>query len=101
MEKFTRTTNGFNYIYETDLQAYDDIIISAPPVSANKRGVNDIGWQCDGDVTLWGTLSAKPESAEAMWQEIFPYDEVNKTISGIRVVTGAQACHIIIRAILN
>ena len=101
MKKFSRTTNGFNYVFEYDLSPHDDIILNVPPISANARGVNDIGWQCNGDVTLYGTLSRNPNSDHALWQEIQPYDEVNKTVSAIRIINGAEPCHIIIRAILN
>ena len=72
LQKFVRTTNGFNYVYETVLGPGEEVIIEMPAVSANKRGINDIGWQADGDVELYGTLFSHPTRPEALWQ-IFPH----------------------------
>ena len=101
MLDFTRTTNAFNYIFERDLAANEEVILKMPVVSPNKRGINDIGWQSDGDVKLYGTLSSNPEGEGTMWQEILPDDEVNKTVFAIKIVNGSSACKIAIRAILN
>lgn len=101
MDAFRKTTNGFNYVYEKALAANETVFLKMPAVSANKRGINDIGWQTDGDVTLYGTLSSKPTSETALWQTIEDNDDVNKTISAIKIVNNAEACNIVIRAILN
>lgn len=100
MEKFKKVTNGFNFIYERELAARETVILPLPTVSPNKRGINDIGWQTDGDVTLYGTLSEEPESDTALWQEIKENDEINKTASALKIVNGGAACHIAIRAIM-
>lgn len=100
MEKFKKVTNGFNFIYEKSLKANETVILSMPPVSPNKRGINDIGWQTDGDITIYGTLSSNPESASALWQEIKENDEVNKTVSALKIVNGGAACNIAIRVIM-
>lgn len=102
MDKFVRVreSNGFNFVYEKELAANETVILDMPAVSPNKRSVNDIGWQTDGDVTLYGTLSSDPESEKALWQEIKESDEVNKTVSAIKIVNGGSACSIVIRAIL-
>lgn len=101
MDEFKRTTNGFNYIYEKNLAAGETVIVKMPAVSSNKRGINDIGWQADGDLTLYGTLSSNPQSENALWQEIRDNDEVNKTVSAVKIVNGSTPCNIVIRAILN
>lgn len=101
MLQFKRTTNGFNFVFERRLAANETVILKMPSVSPSKRGINDIGWQTDGDVTLYGTLSSSPESPTALWQEIREHDEVNKTVSAIKIENGASACNIVIRAILN
>lgn len=101
MHNFKRIGNAFNFIFEKELAADETVIVAMPPVSPNKRGVNDIGWQTDGDVTIYGTLSSNPESDTALWQEINENDEVNKTVMAIKVVNGADACRIAIRVILN
>lgn len=101
MDKFRKVTNGFNFVYEKELEAGETAIVAMPVVSPNKRGINDIGWQSDGDVTLYGTLSSRPESDNALWQEVMNNHEVNKTVSALKVVNNGDKCHIIIRAILN
>lgn len=101
MEKFKRTNSGFNFIYEKELAAGETVILETPEVSPNKRGVNDIGWQTDGDVTLYGTLSSEPESASAIWQEIPAESEVNKTVSALKIVNNGAACRVVVRVILN
>lgn len=100
MDKFEKVTNGFNFVYEKELAANETVILAMPPVSPNKRGVNDIGWQTDGDVTVYGTLSKDPESEKALWQEIKENDTVNKTVSAIKVVNGGAACNVAIRVIM-
>lgn len=101
MEEFKRVTNAFNYVFERTIAAGEVIILKLPQVSANKRGVGDIGWVCDGDVTLFATLSAKPQDDKALWQEIAPNDDLNKTISGIKIVNNGGACSICVRVLLN
>lgn len=102
MDKFRKVTNAFNFVYEKELSANETVILVMPPVSPNKRGVNDIGWQTDGDVTLYGTISSSPESENTLWQEIRPYDEVNKTVSYIKIVNNSQTtARINIRVVLN
>lgn len=100
MDVFKNCTNGFNFIYEKEVPENSEIVVKMPIVSANKRSINDIGWQCDGDITLYGTLSGSPEGKNALWQEIRDYDEVNKTISAIKIVNKGSECHIAIRVIL-
>jgi len=101
MQEFKRTTNGFNFVYEVELEANGTVILKMPPVSPNKRGINDIGWQSDGDISLFGTLSSEPESDDALWQEIKDGEEVNKTVYALKVVNNGAACKVAIRAILN
>lgn len=102
MDKFRKVTNAFNFIYEKKLTAHETIILQMPSVSPNKRGINDIGWQTDSDdITLYGTLSSQPESEKAIWQEIKDNDEINKTVSALKIVNGGSVCNIAIRAILN
>ncbi len=100
MEKFRLTANGFNFVYERKLEANETVIVRMPVVSSNRRSINDIGWQSDGDVTLYGTLSAFPERDTALWQKIRESDDVNKTVSAIKVVNNGPACSVIIRTIL-
>lgn len=100
MEVFKNYTNGFNFIYERKIPEKSEIIVKMPVVSANKRSINDIGWQCDGDIAIYGTLSASPESKYALWQEIRDYDEVNKTISALKIINKGDECRIAIRVIL-
>lgn len=98
---FDRTTNAFNFVFEKDLKAGEVVIVKMPAVSANKRGVNDIGWLSDGYVTLYGTLSRNPKNENALWQEIKENDEVNKVTSALAVVNNGGACRIEMRAIFN
>ena len=99
--EFGRTTNAFNFVFERDLKANETIIVKMPAVSANKRGINDIGWLSDGDVTLYGTLARNPKDEKALWQEIRVFDEVNKVTSAIKIVNNGDACRIEMRAIFN
>ena len=94
-------STGFNFVFAKDLKAKETIIVRMPAISANKRGVNDIGWLSDGDVTLYGTLAENPKSEKALWQEIRDNDEVNKVTAAIKIVNNGDACRIEMRAILN
>lgn len=92
-------TTGFNFVFEKDLKANETIIVKMPAISANKRGINDIGWLSDGDITLYGTLAKNPKSDKALWQEIRENDEVNKVTSALKIVNNGDACRIEMRAI--
>lgn len=92
-------TTGFNFVFEKDLKANETIIVKMPAISANKRGINDIGWMSDGDITLYGTLAKNPKSEQALWQEIRVNDEVNKVTSALKIVNNGEACRIEMRAI--
>ena len=95
-----RTTNAFSFVFEKDLAKGEAIMVKMPAVSANKRGVNDIGWMSDGNVSLYGTLSENPKSEKALWQEIRVNDEVNKVVSALLIVNNGDACRFEMRAIL-
>lgn len=98
--EFDRTgTTGFNFVFEKDLAANETVIVKMPPVSANKRGINDIGWLSNGNITLYGTLAQNPKSEKALWQAIRENDEINKVTSAIKIVNNGDACRIEMRAI--
>ena len=98
---FKNTGNAFNFAFEKWLDANETIILKMPVVSANKRGVNDIGWISNGDVRIYGTFSENPRSNEALWQEINVNDEINKTTSALKIENRGDRCKIEMRAILN
>lgn len=102
IREFERMTDGFNYVFEDKIPADATIFLKMPVVSANKRGVNDIGWQCDGeDVTLYATLSRKPQKT-VLWSEVKENYVVNKTVSALKIVNKDKtACNICVRVILN
>ncbi len=99
--EFERTTNAFNFVFEKDLKANETVVVRMPAVSANKRGINDIGWASSGDVQLYGTLSRNPKSENALWQPIQDNEEINKVVSAIKIENKGAPCRIEIRAILN
>lgn len=103
MKNFKKTANAFNYIFEYEFTKTGDeeIIVKMPVVSANKRGFNDVGWQTDGDITLYGTLSSKPKDTNALWQKIRENEEINKTVSAIKIVKTGEPCRFVMRALLN
>ena len=94
-------SNAFNYYFAKDLKEGDEIIVKMPLVSANKRGINDIGWASNGDVTLWGTLAKDPKEKNVLWQEILENQDINKVTSAIKIKNNGGACRIEMRAIFN
>lgn len=100
MDKFEKVTQGFNFVYEKALAANETVILEMPAVSHNKRSINDIGWQSDGTVKIYGTLSKNPESVNSLWQLIDEGSEINKTVSALKIVCGATACNIVVRVIM-
>lgn len=108
--EFQRTTNAFNFVFRKEIGAKEAIIVKMPPVSANKRGINDIGWISDAEtdeegnpkIRLYGTLAENLRDGESLIQEIQENDEVNKTVSAIIVKNlGEKACTVEMRAIFN
>lgn len=98
--QFRERNGGFNYVFEYDLRSQEEIVLIMPRISANKRGVNDIAWQSDGDVTLYGTLS-EPLNINALWQEISDEYDINKCTRALKIKAGNADCHIIVRALLS
>lgn len=101
VHNFTERQGGFNYVFDYNLKAKEEIILQMPRISPNKRGVNDIAWQTDGDVTLYGTLSPDLEASDALWQEISEEYDINKCTYGLKIVNGSTPCKVVIRALLN
>lgn len=99
---------GFNYCFEEKVPSDTTVILKLPLVTANKRSVSDIGWMvgCETDsdadlISVSGTLSSNPLGSDAMWQELIPGEDVNKTLSGIKVSNGStRECSVCIRVIL-
>lgn len=99
--EFERTTNAFNFVFEKDLIKGETVIVKMPVVSANKRGINDIGWLSDGTIKLYGMLAKNPKNPNALCQEIRENDEVNKVTSALVIVNNGDACRVEMRAIFN
>ncbi len=93
--------SGFNYSCQGNIEAGETVIIPLPNVSANKRGVNDIGWQIDGDAEIYATIAKKPKEENTPWQKIEDYEDINKCASAIKIVGGAGTSAIYLRIILN
>lgn len=86
--EFSRANGtGFCYVFARTIRPGEDgqIIVKLPVVSANKRGINDIGWMASGDVKLSGTFAHDPTKEGVLWQEIKDYDEINKVTSAIKI----------------
>lgn len=108
--EFDRTTNAFNFVFEQTIAANDEICVKMPAVSANKRGINDIGWASDAEldeydvpkIKLSGTLARNPKDQKAIWQEIQANDEINKCVSALKIENlDNKPVRIEIRAIFN
>lgn len=108
--EFDRTTNAFNFVFELTIAEYDEIGVKMPVVSANKRGINDIGWASDAGldeydvpkIKLSGTLAKNPKDKNAIWQEIQANDEINKCVSALKIKNlDNKPVRIEIRAIFN
>lgn len=102
METFKNTTNAFSYTYERTLAAGETVFLKMPPVSPNKRGINDVGWLATDNIELSATLQDNPTAEGTMWQQILTDDEINKTVKIIKIVnTGTESGKVVIRAIFN
>lgn len=99
---FKNTTNGFNFVFEERIAPKETVILKMPVVSPNKRGINDIGYAVESGVALYGTIASNPHSENAMWQTIEPSEDINKTVSFIKIVNTTDTGKLVnIRAILN
>lgn len=93
--------HSFSFVFERILKPNETVIVKMPRVSPNKRSVNDIGWMSDNDdLRFFGTLTIHPEAPGTMWQEISPFDEINKTVSYLKIVNTDKTAAVSIRAIL-
>lgn len=101
LDKFVREGEGFQYRFEKKLRPNEEVYLKMPPISSNKRGVNDIGWQSDEDVTLYVTLTNDCSKSNVLWTEVKSEHEINKTSTYIRIVSGSLGGRVVIRAILN
>lgn len=102
MEYFKKENNAFSFVYDKKIPAKQTVYLKMPAVTPNKRGVNDIGFAYEEGITLYATLAADPLDDNAIWQEIMPFDEINKTVSYIKIKNDASgAARVNIRALLN
>lgn len=93
--------NGFSYYLNDTVPSGETRYVKMPAVSANKRGVNDIGFAYDDGIKLYATLSEDLPSESTIWQEIQPFDEINKTVAYIKVHNSSEtSARINLRAIL-
>lgn len=93
--------NGFHYMFEKNIEPGKEVVVKMPSVTANKRSINEIAWQSDSDVTLYGTLSKDyDDDKKAMWQEISEDYDVNKCVTALKFVGGADGGQVIVRVIM-
>ena len=96
---------GFNYYFEAELEPNTGVVVAIPEVTPNKRSVNDIGWMITNqNAKIYGTLSPNPENdvEKALWQEVYPNNDINKVVSGIMVKNfdTSRSCRVLIRVIM-
>ena len=99
---FKNTTSGFNYIFDDVVPEGETLLLKMPPVTAHKRGINDIGFMADENITIYATILERPNvDDENDWQEIQDFDEINKTTAFLKIVNNSDYDgRVIIRAIL-
>lgn len=98
----TSAHNGFSYFINAAIPPGETKYVKMPSVTPNKRGINDIGFACEDGITLYATLSEKPASNDTIWQEIQPFDEVNKTVAYIKIQNSSENSALVnMRVILN
>lgn len=101
MFNLSRKNTAYDYSADIALEAGATEYIEIPRVSANKKGVNDIGWQSDDNIVIYGTLSSNYTSPDTLWNEIKDGEEVNRTVRYLKIVnTGSTTQHLYIRVIL-
>ena len=98
--QFKDLHGGFDYVFEHDTVAGEEFILEMPYLSANKKGICDIAWQADGDISLYGTLSQNPQDEVNLWQEISAGSDINKGIRALKIVGISELCHVIVRVLL-
>lgn len=103
MEHFKRDNiehHGFGYVWDRTVAEDETVIVAMPPISANKRGVNDIAWQTESDdVVIYATISANAN--DALWTEIPDYGQINKCATYLKVKNNGAAARVTMRALLN
>lgn len=93
--------NGFSYYLNNTVPPGETRYVKMPAVTANKRGINDIGFAYEDGIKLYATLSENLPSENTIWQEIQPFDEINKTVSYIKIYnSGKTSARVNLRAIL-
>ena len=94
--------HGFSFYCDELIPRGETRYLKTPVISPNKRGVNDVGFAYETGITLYATLSEDPTKDSAIWAEINPFTEINKTVSCIKIVNNSDTPkRINIRAILN
>ncbi len=88
--QFRKDGNGFAYFCDGVIEPGQLMLLDMPPRTSNRRGVNDIGFCYEDGVTLYATLAQKPDDENAVWQQIIPHEDVNKTVNWIVAVNSAD-----------
>jgi hypothetical protein len=95
--------HGFSFYFDKLIPAQETWYLKMPVVSPNKRGVNDVGFAYESGITLYATLSEDPTKETAIWMQVNPFTELNKTVSCLKIVNTdtEHPKRVNIRAILN
>ena len=96
--------SGFDVYFEKKLEPNEVVYLKMPTISLNKRSVNDIGWQCENETTIYATLSnqlsGKNEN-EILWTEIQNEQDINKCTQFLKICAGNEGGIVYVRANLN
>ena len=94
---------GFRFSFEKEIGANEVVYVAMPAVSANKRGINDIGWQSDTNITLYATLKRflkEGDEDDALWTKVNDNANINKTVTYLKIVGGNEDGKVYVNVIM-
>lgn len=103
VESFKKDNNtGFEFYFEKNLKPNEVVYLKMPPISSNKRSINDIGWQCENETSIYATLAhAITNTDDTLWSKIENEQDINKTVQFLKIIAGTEGGKVYIRANLN
>ena len=101
IDKMNKIKNSQIYVYDKKLQSGDSVIVLIPQTSNSVKEICEIGWQSDGSVSIYGTIATDPSSVDAIWDEIVSGEEINRSVSALKLINNGSLCNVAIRIIMK
>lgn len=85
MKKIKNVYNDYTYSFEYRLDSKEKIMVEIPKPKAGQKYVKAIYWSVSNSVNILGTMSKKPKSQYALWENLKPDAAVSPMVTALKI----------------